>query len=89
MSYPISDRFLHFERLNEIIQWIEAAGLYDKWSEEDWYTEEKRILAKNLNRLKNLADTTDADLEFFVVIVFGWIVGFVVFMLLWKKIERN
>ncbi len=91
LSYPISDKFLFCERLSEIIQWIEAAGLYDKWAEGDWYSEEQRILAKNIDRLKNLADTADADLEFFVVIVFGWIVGFVVFVceVLWKKIEGN
>lgn len=91
-SYQVHERFLFFERLNEIIHRIQSAGLYELWLRRDMAYEETRILNKNLERLQINDETRSIEqLDFPMIIVYGWLTGFVVliFEIIWKKVLQS
>lgn len=90
-TYPVNEKFLYFERFNEIIHQIQSAGLHDLWLKHSLYEMEQRILRKNRKRLASLKETYIQNFEFPVYIVYGWLVGVIVLILevIWKKIDKN
>lgn len=83
-SYFVNDRFLFFERLNEILHWIRNAGLYDFW----WKVHENgKILKKSMEHSKILKPTDVTSFEFMMVVVYGWSASVIVFAfeIIWMK----
>lgn len=86
-TYKVHERFLFFDRLNEIIHRIQSAGLFDLWLRRDDAKKETRILNKNLKRLQNYEAASIEDFEFPMIIVYGWLTGFaiLIFEIIWKQ----
>lgn len=87
VSYPVHANFPFVERINEIIHWIQNAGLYIKWLENDLSREAKRFYKK----CEHLKNRDEIDIEGFPVpslIFYGWFTGIVVFVIeiLWKNL---
>lgn len=86
-SYLLNDEFPFTERLNEILHWIQSAGLYEKWRRKEYSEIIKHLLKTNLERL-NLEKET--DIEMFPLptfIMYGWIASVFVLIveIIWKK----
>lgn len=79
-SYFVNDKFLFFERLNEIMFLIKSSGLWELWwrNEDDYQYD--GIMKKNLENIKN----EENDIERFpfpVFMFYGWSVSTVVFLI--------
>lgn len=79
-SYSARDDFPFTDRVNEIIQRVQTAGLYDKW----W--NDANDYGKYFINVAATTHTDDFNVPLFIV--YGWIAGFVVLVveLNWKKI---
>ncbi len=86
-SYKVNEKFLFFERLNEIIRLIQCAGLHELWVKLEHDLFERRILNINLKRLRNEDEKNIVMIEFPMFIVYGWLAGSVTFILeiVWNK----
>lgn len=78
-GYNVRYDFPFTERINEVILWAQAAGLYDQW----WVGKK----AEHISR-----DAKGSQIESFsfpTFIVYGWVAGFIVLVMeiIWKKFE--
>lgn len=89
-TYHVNTKFFFIERLNEIIHRIKSAGLYELWLQQELNFIETKILAENVDRLKNQKVAYVKNFEFPMFIVYGWLAGFVVliFEIVWKKTPK-
>ncbi len=80
VSYKLSVRFLFFERLNDIIQRIHSAGLYQLWTRAD-----NANMAKFIEVVPEVDDIDRFPIP--MVIVYGWIASAIILLLeiIWKK----
>lgn len=88
-SYRVSEKFIFFERLTEIINRIKSSGLYDLWIQSDDARYEARILRENIERV---IDHEEAYIESFVFpmfVLYGWLTGLIVFIceIVWKTLK--
>ncbi len=87
----INNKFVFWERLNEIIHAIQCAGLYDHWERQNYFTFELRNMKQSLERLAALKDNQRSvnSLDFPIFIVYSWLAGTIVFVLeiIWKKVS--
>lgn len=86
----VGRRFLFVNALNEYLQWMIATGHYNQMEQmRNW-----GIIQIKYNAGRHAAASTSAsneDWEFPTFIVYGWIAGFVVFVveIMWRKIARK
>ncbi|KAG4067608.1 hypothetical protein HA402_005380 [Bradysia odoriphaga] len=52
-SYIVHEAFPFIERLNEIIQRLQSAGLYDEWDRRNQYLSDKAFLEQKLELFAN------------------------------------
>lgn len=90
VSYPVNDDFPFIDRLNEIIHWIRNAGLYEKWCREEMDNFVENI-SKNRELLKSRDQTDVEKFDVPIFIVYGWLVGVIVFVLeiIWKHFKLS
>lgn len=90
-TYMVHKRFLFFERLNDIVQRLKSAGFYDLWLRRDGSVLEGMVRTLNLVLLHRRQATSVERLQFPTFIVYGWLAGFVVFVLeiIWKKFRKS
>lgn len=84
VSFKLSDRFLFFERLNDIIHRIQSAGLYQLWTRTDDVDLAKFIKLK--------AEKLDVDrFPIPMFIIYGWIASVIVLVLeiFWKHFKLS
>lgn len=85
-TYVLDKNFLFFERLNEIIGWMQSAGLFNLWTEYlylDGEADTLRIFRENLKSFEEIK----SDFEFPIFIVYGWCagaIGFVIEIIWWN-----
>lgn len=80
-KYDMRYDFPFIERVNEIVQWIQTAGLYNKWW-RDLDEEKLFITFANESYVKSFSVP--------IFIVYGWIAGVIVFIIeiIWHSICR-
>lgn len=79
--YTVSEKFLFFDRLNEIALLIRGAGLYDIWWRRYDATAESTMVKISLKRLK---DHKEADIDRFPIpmfIFYLWLASVVEFII--------
>lgn len=90
--YHLNEKFLFFERYNEITQRLKSAGLIDLWWRGQLDVLEKKVLKVMLERLRLLAENNSETqvVSFLIFIVYGWIAGGIVFVIeiVWKKLNN-
>lgn len=87
-SYDASDKILLSECINEIISWIQQAGLYNLWFDYDNIDFEKEFNDRNFEALNNYKGSKNVQTnEAPMFIVYGWIASVIVFIIeiIWKK----
>lgn len=89
-TYRVNEKFLLFERLQEIIHRIQASGLYDLWIQRDEAQYEARILKLNEEHIRNRQETYVESFEFPMFLLYGWLIGAVVLVveIVWQKIQN-
>jgi len=87
-SYRVNEKFLFFERLNEILHRIQSAGLFVLWNERFNIKFEEEIRKKNFKRVSNVERNVE-KFEFPNFVFYGWIGGLIVFVIeiIWKKLH--
>ncbi len=87
--YRISERFLFFDRLNEIIHWTHSSGLFYKWISESSVEHERLIVNNNREKFKNHQAVDVVKFEFLMIIVYGWIASTILFTIevLWARMQ--
>lgn len=89
LSFGVHEKFLFFDRFNEIINRMKNAGLIDLWQRRDI----DHVVEGNIKLLHHFItgnDRNDAqNIEFPVFIVYGWIAGTIllVFEIIWKNFK--
>lgn len=88
-SCIVLEKFIYFERVNEIVDRVKSVGLYDLWERRDHSEWEEVILEKHVKRLKNRNEIVVENFEFPMLIVYSWLVGVIVFVMeiIWKNSE--
>ena len=87
-GYLVHDDFLYLERLNEIINWMRNAGLYDVWTRQMIEQNEKYLVNRYRKRVANQNNVANIEnFEFPTFIFYGWLAGLIVLMLeiMWKR----
>lgn len=88
-SFFVNERFLFFDRLNEILFRMDNAGLYNLW----WEMHEHEImLKKNIEILKvNSADDDVDEFGLMIFVFYGWLASAIVFVLeiIWKNLNTR
>lgn len=88
MSYPLNEKFIFFERYNEIVHRMQTAGLINLWTRWEYDDLEILVMRKNREHLINTGRRHDLQkIEFPVFIVYGWILGSITFIveIFWRK----
>lgn len=87
-SYRLNEKFLFFERFNEIILRLKSAGFYEFWTN---FEKIEKIVV-----LRWLQETTDskthvAKFEFPMFVFYGWLTGLILLILeiIWSKNEKK
>lgn len=85
-SYNLRYDFPFIERINEVIQWVRVAGLYDKWWRDEYQNNINMIISTNIGM--------KSDIEEFQVpmfIVYGWVASGIVLIIeiIWKKYKTS
>lgn len=82
VAYRLSERFLFFGRLNEIIHRIKSAGLFDLWSRAD-----DSKLAKFIKVARDENDVDRFPIPMFIV--YGWIASVIIFLveIVWNQVD--
>lgn len=90
-SYLLGEKFLFFDRLNDIIQGMRTAGLIDLWLRQNFRVMELNLLKNNVERIKYLNGKDVHRIEFPVIIVYGWFASVIVLVveIIWKKIQLS
>lgn len=90
--YHLNEKFLFFERYNEITHRLKSAGLIDLWWRGQLDVLEKKVLKVNLERLQLLAENDNETqvYNYLIFIVYGWTAGGIVFVfeIVWKKFNQ-
>lgn len=89
-SYPVNEKFVFFERLNEIVHRIQSAGLFREWIRQEYAQREKKILKANVKQSFD-QDNSVTNFEFPMLIVYGWLTGSILLLIeiIWKKFKEN
>lgn len=87
MSFEVNPEFPFTEQINNIIHRLNAAGLMDKWLQED-----NRFLMRSMlkrNQLKNQQQPDVSGFSVMNVVYCGWMVGTIAFIaeIVWNKIH--
>lgn len=84
----VFNKFLFFERLNELTHRIQSAGLYDLWWRKSHIEMEKKIIKTNVERSRNQNKVVE-NFEIPIFIIYGWLAGVIVLVLeiVWKKFK--
>lgn len=87
IAYHLHDKFLFFDRFNDITHQMQSAGLIDIWMRWVQYRVENDLLKMNLERLKLLPENDVQVIHFPMFIVYGWVAGgiMLVIEIVWKK----
>lgn len=80
VSYHLSDRFLFFDRINEITDRFRSAGLIEFWYRRGYNEYEYDIIKRNIARLSYSKGKRFQEIKFPMFIVYGWIAGGCVFV---------
>lgn len=91
-TYAVRDDFPFTERFNEIIHWIQNAGLYEKWWKDELHDSCERIYRYFNNGTVMASDDDDIDRSPMpMFIVYGWFASVIVFIfeIMWKNTLRN
>lgn len=78
VSYRLNDKFLFFDRFNEITQRLRTAGLLALWVRRQYVLYERTVLAENVEHRGNTEDVDVQIVEFPMFIVYGWILSAIV-----------
>ncbi len=90
--YPISERFLFFDRLNEIVHWTHSSGLFNKWLRESSEENERIVLIFGRKRFETQLAACDVEkFSFVMIIVYGWIASTIVLMIevVWAIVQSR
>lgn len=79
-SYNVNDEFPFIPRLNEVIDWVRSAGLYEKWCKEEFIVTEKEI-RRHLKIFPNDGRTSPETFSVPQFILYGWGLSIIVFVL--------
>lgn len=91
ICYLVNEEFQFLERLNEIFHWIQSAGLYELWQEQDDIAREKTIIQENIERLENEEKSSNVrhieKLPMPTFVILGWIASTVLFVceIIWYR----
>lgn len=78
-AYTVSEKFLFFDRMNEIIHSIQSGGLFSQWVQISHKKHQRKIVKINLPRLRDQRPIE--NVEFPTMIVYGWFASSIVFIL--------
>lgn len=87
-TFPVSDALLFFDKINEVMHWLQSSGLFRRWLAEDFDKIEqqiRRIHRKRLERIKS-----NPELDFPTSVVYGWISSAIVLIIEigWNKVGQ-
>lgn len=87
-GYPVNEKFLYLERLNDIFHRIKSAGLYHLWEQQQLQDKEKTYL-RHVERNHKLTNAKVETFEFPAFLFYGWATSFVVLILeiVWKRFD--
>lgn len=87
LSYLVNEKFLYFERLNDIINRIRSAGLFEHWIRRMSEEKGRIVLQEYLHRL-NDSQGVGETFEFPIFVVYGWIASTIVLIveIIWTNI---
>lgn len=80
--YHVNNDFPFIERFNEIIQRLQSAGMYEKWTGELYDEVKSQVFSKNRSDYVTTSEETEID-SFPIpkFIIYGWTVGIMVLIL--------
>lgn len=93
-TYIVHDAFPFTERLNELIHWLQSAGLFNEWSRRESRANDKKFLQLKREQLNISNDDkrTDAvdkieNVPIPMFVVYGWIASIIVLVMeiIWKN----
>ncbi len=91
-SYDLNEYFPFFDEINDLNHRLQAAGLWDKWyndNEDEWIKERWK---RNLKlQFKTNGESENKGLTQFIIVCGGWIASTIVFVceLIWSKLSRQ
>lgn len=83
LKYP---GFRFVERLNEIIHWLQSAGLYDLWYRRERFQTQSGMLKRSVELLRYQNEIVVEHFEFPTFVFYGWLAGVVMLVIeiIWK-----
>lgn len=89
-AYPVNDIFPFIERLNEIIHWIQSAGLYEQWWKYDGNAYDNQFIQRTAEYLKNRGEDEVEKIPIPMFIVYGWIASFTLLIIeiIWNRFGK-
>lgn len=90
-TYTVSEKFIFFDRLNEMIHRMNSAGLYQQWVQKFFAFNERIIVENNKKKSIEREEVDTNQFEFPMIIVYGWIASVFVFVMefLWKTLIHS
>lgn len=90
-AYDVFDKFLFYERLNEIVHRIQSAGLYDLWGRQSIVQLEQQIIKRYSDNLSFQNKILVQTFEFPMLILYGWLASAIVLVIeiMWKYFKLS